>query len=472
MRCPARLPWLPLAAVLVLAACAPRLDPPEQRGELVVAVRADHVFYQQESGDAEATGFEHDLVEEFARDLGVKVRFVIAKDHEELLDLVRQGKAHFAAAVPAIGGSADLRYTSPLRESRLLVVQHADALPHEDLASLAQHTIELLPNSPEYRALRRLPADPPLTLAEVAADNELDLLARVADQRADLAATDTAHFDVAVNYYPDLAIAMELPDKAAYVWAFFADDIALQEMAAAFLARVGRDGTLARLNDRYFGHIKRIDANGMAEFLDGMQTLLPRYRWDFEQAQAVNGIDWRLLAALAYQESKWDPVAASPTGVRGMMMLTEDTADRLRVSNRLDPAQSIRAAARYLADLRDELPATVKEPDRTWLALAAYNLGQGHLNGARQFAAGMKRDANSWYEMKRILPLMARPEYYARLKSGRARGGEAVIMVENIRSYYGVLRRFEPSYGAGLSLSKPPMYGIKTDGTSTVPSPF
>jgi membrane-bound lytic murein transglycosylase F len=155
-----------------------------------------------------------------------------------------------------------------------------------------------------------------------------------------------------------------------------------------------------------------------------------------------------------------------------MMMLTEDTADRLRVSNRLDPAQSIRAAARYLADLRDELPATVKEPDRTWLALAAYNLGQGHLNGARQFAAGMKRDANSWYEMKRILPLMARPEYYARLKSGRARGGEAVIMVENIRSYYGVLRRFESSYGAGLSLSKPPMYGIKADGTSTVPSPF
>ncbi|HTY98803.1 MAG TPA: membrane-bound lytic murein transglycosylase MltF [Rhodocyclaceae bacterium] len=471
MRCPARLPWLPLAAALILAACA-RLDPPEQRGELVVAVRADPVFFQQEAGGAPAAGFEHDLVEEFARDLGVPVRFVIARDHDELLDLVRRGKAHFAAAVPAISGAADLRYTQPLRESRLLVVQHADALPHDDPASLAQHAIEVLPNSPEFRALRRLPVDLPLSLAEVAADNELDLLARVAEQKAELAATDSAHFDVAVNYYPDLVVAMELPDRAAYVWAFFADDKTLQEKAAAFLTRVRRDGTLARLDDRYFGHIKRINANGMTDFLDAMQTLLPRYRRNFEQAQATSGVDWRLLAALAYQESKWDALATSPTGVRGLMMLTEDTADRLGVNNRLDPAQSIRAAARYLAEFRDELPATVKEPDRTWLALATYNLGQGHMNGARQFAVGLKRDPGSWYEMKKVLPLLARPEYYERLKSGRARGGEAVIMVENIRSYYGVLCRFAPSYAAGLRLSKPPMYGIKADGTSTVPLPF
>ena len=469
MRCPARLPWLPLAAALVLAACA-RLDPPEIRGELVVAVRADPVFFQPASGNEPATGFEHDLVEAFGKSLGVPVRFIVARDHAELLDLVRHGKAHLAAAVPAIGGDPDLRYSSPLRESPLLVVQHADALPHEDLASMAQHPIELLPNSPEYRVLRRQPT--PLTLKEMAVDNELDLLARVSEQISELAATDKAHFDVAVNYYPDLAVARELPAKAAYVWAFFAEDTVLQEKAAAFLAQVDKDGTLARLNDRYFGHIKRINAYGMTEFLDGMQTLLPRYRPQFEQAQAVSGIDWRLLAALAYQESNWDPLATSPTGVRGMMMLTEDTADRLRVANRLDPVASILAGARYLAELRDSLPPTVKEPDRTWLALAAYNLGQGHLNGARQIAAGMKRDADSWYDMKRILPLMARPEYYARLKSGRARGGEAVILVENIRSYYEVLCRFVPSYAAGLRLPRPPMYGIRADGTATLPSAF
>jgi len=129
-----------------------------------------------------------------------------------------------------------------------------------------------------------------------------------------------------------------------------------------------------------------------------------------------------------------------------MMMLTEETADRLRVSNRLDARQSIRAGARYLADLIEAMPDATKNPDRTWLALAAYNLGLGHLNGARAIAKGLKRDPDSWYEMKKVLPLLSRPEYYFRLKAGRARGGEAVIMVENIRNFYSVLTRFERAY--------------------------
>jgi membrane-bound lytic murein transglycosylase F len=118
------------------------------------------------------------------------------------------------------------------------------------------------------------------------------------------------------------------------------------------------------------------------------------------------------------------------------------------VTNRLDADQSIRAGSRYVAMLRDELPPEVREPDRTWLALAAYNLGMGHLNGGRAIARGRQLNPNSWFEMKKILPLLARPEIYERLKSGRARGGEAVILVENVRAYYDILQRlrepFEP----------------------------
>jgi membrane-bound lytic murein transglycosylase F len=135
------------------------------------------------------------------------------------------------------------------------------------------------------------------------------------------------------------------------------------------------------------------------------------------------------------------------------MMLTEDTADRMGVDNRLDPMQSTRAGARYLAAMMEELPEEIKEPDRTWLGLAAYNLGMGHLNGARTFAKQMKRDATSWYDMKKVLPLMSQPEYYSRLKSGPARGGEAVIMVENIRNYYDILSQFEPAWQPTAKLS-------------------
>jgi membrane-bound lytic murein transglycosylase MltF len=100
------------------------------------------------------------------------------------------------------------------------------------------------------------------------------------------------------------------------------------------------DGTLERLEDRYFGHVHRLSAEDIERFLEKMHNVLPRYRRHFIDAQEIHGIDWRLLAALAYQESQWDPLATSYTNVRGMMMLTEDTADRLRVTT-----GSIRARA-------------------------------------------------------------------------------------------------------------------------------
>ena len=448
--------WLACLSValgLLLSACS-RLDPPEKSGELLVGIRVDSVFYQGENADEEASGIEHDLAEAFADELHVKVRFVPARDAAELIELVRSRKVHFAAAAPAVAGAPDIRFTAPLRESRELLIQHADSTPMDDIESLAGRNVEILSGAPEMGSLRQLQAQATgLTVAEVPQTDEIDLLARVADRRSELAVVDRAHYDVAVNFYPDLTIARELPGKVAYVWAFNAQDPSLQEKAEAFIDRSRADGTLARLNDRYFGHIKRVGGNNMAQFLQFMQTRLPHFRAEFHQAQLLTGLDWRLLAALAYQESNWDPLATSPTGVRGMMMLTEDTADRMRVSNRLDPHQSILAGARYLTELIEGIPEEAEEPDRTWLALAAYNLGPGHFNGARAIARGLKRDDRSWYEMKKVLPLLARPQYYSRLKSGRARGGEAVIMVENIRNFYDVLSRFERPY---VPVVKPP----------------
>jgi membrane-bound lytic murein transglycosylase F len=160
----------------------------------------------------------------------------------------------------------------------------------------------------------------------------------------------------------------------------------------------------------------------------------------------ASGIDWRLIAAVAYHESHWDAQATSPTGVRGIMMLTEDTADRLGVGNRLDARASILGGARYLSLLKEMQPEEVAEPDRTWLALASYNIGPGHFNAARALAKLQDADPNVWYEMKQILPLLAQPKYYERVKSGRARGGEAVLLVENIRAYYDILVRNQPAY--------------------------
>ncbi|MBS3935196.1 MAG: transglycosylase SLT domain-containing protein [Sulfuritalea sp.] len=273
--------------------------------------------------------------------------------------------------------------------------------------------------------------------------------------RLHFAVTDEPQFGSATPVEPQHAVRIEFSGQRHYALVFPAAAAGLRRQAADFIAAWRADGTLRRLDDRYFGHIGRLDSDDFAAFLGHVRSRLPKYRKDFLDAQAITGLDWRLLAAVAYQESKWDPLATSPTGVRGMMMLTEETADRMGVTNRLDARQSILAGAEYLTLLMEELPAEIQAPDRLWFALAAYNLGMGHLRGARSFAPGLKRDPNSWVDMREVLPLMARPEYYARLKSGRARGGEAVILVENIRNYHDILARLEPVH-------TPPSLGAAT----------
>ncbi|MCX7171446.1 MAG: membrane-bound lytic murein transglycosylase MltF [Proteobacteria bacterium] len=439
---------LGLLIIIALAACS-RVEPPPQLGELVVAVRSTPFYYQVEND--KVSGFDHDLAVLFADDLGVTLRFLVAHDPAELQAMVREGKAHLATSIAVRAHADGLRYSTPLRQARQLLIEHDDDPPIERKEDLAGLSIDALAGSPQADLLQAMNGDPAsFKLMLKTNSNEIDLLEQISQRRSEIAASDEDQFSIGLNFYPDLKIAYVLPSSVSYAWAFpLVEDSALFDKAQEFLERIRQDGTLARIVDRYFGHLERVSDADVSGFLFRMQTMLPRFRADFITAQQATGIDWRLLAALAYQESHWDPLATSPTGVRGMMMLTGETAYRLRVSNRLDARQSIRAGGRYLADLIDQLPPEIKKPDRIWLALAAYNLGMGHMNGARAIARGLKRDPTSWYEMKQVLPLLAREKYYNRLKSGRGRGGEAVIMVENIRTYFDILARFEPPHSDG-----------------------
>jgi membrane-bound lytic murein transglycosylase F len=453
-----RLRWIFLFAAALLGGCDPpaggRRSSDGRIAILRVAVLDDPVFYQNDTGNGTAGGFEYDLLAAFAERRGQQLVAVPSPSPESSLAMMERGEVDFVAAAPVLPRSG-IVYSTPVREAQPLIVRHVSTRPVADVESLTGRSIEVIAGTIPESTLVALAERTPAILLRPQVPHCIDLLGRVANGISELAATDSAHYEMAANYYPDLTIALPLPGQVTYAWAFRDKDVRLKREADAFLSEVSGNGMLEKLHDRYFGHLNRVSPIDATQFIGDMRRILPRYRRHFEQSGAATGIDWRLIAALAYQESKWDPLATSHTGVRGMMMLTEETADALGVSNRLDAAESIRAGAKYLADLADRLAPEVKDPDRIWLALAAYNLGFGHLNGARQLAAGMNSDPNSWYEMKKVLPLMSRPEYYRRLKSGRARGGEAVILVENVRTYYDILRRLDsprPSLQTGLAM--------------------
>jgi membrane-bound lytic murein transglycosylase F len=423
--------------LLLLPGCDPQI-PPWNAGKLVVIVPEADLWPESE--------FQRELARMFAERLNASLE-LIPLAQTEIPHALRKHFAHFAA-VPFRKESnpAGLKFGPAYQSVREVLVCNKDVPRIRSLSDLKGKEVMVAAGSAHEAALREaqrmLPSLQWMTERDLTTQ---DLLAEVGDGSLDCAAANELQFADARNYHPDLVEELDIVPPSDLAWAFPGNtDSALLDKVQDFFTAIQQDGTLHRLLDRYYGHNNRLDKMDAAAFITRTRNVLPRFRHIFDEAATLTGIDWRLLAALSYQESQWDPLATSYTNVRGMMMLTEDTADQMKVSNRLNPRESILAGAKYLQLLKDQLPRRIHEPDRTWFALAAYNQGSSHLEDARILTKRAGMNPDSWADVKRWMPLLNRPKYYKRVKHGYARGGEAVILVESIRSYYEMLKRLEP----------------------------
>lgn len=268
----------------------------------------------------------------------------------------------------------------------------------------------------------------------------VDLLRMVDEGQIDLTLVDSNELAMNQVYFPNVRVAFDLGDTRDQRWAVAAgDDNSLLNEINEFLDKSQKNGTLQRLKDRYYGHVDVLGYVGAYTFAQHLQQRLPKYEKHFKATSKVEQVDWRLLAAIGYQESMWQPEVTSKTGVRGLMMLTQRTAQAMGVSNRLDPKQSIQGGAKYFMVVKDQLDDSIKEPDRTWFALAAYNVGSGHLEDARTLAKREGLNPNKWLDVKKMLPRLSQKQWYSKTKYGYARGGEPVHFVANIRRYYDIL---------------------------------
>ncbi|MBT9614403.1 MAG: membrane-bound lytic murein transglycosylase MltF [Burkholderiales bacterium] len=420
-----------------------------ESGELTVVTRNGPTTYF-ENAQGQYVGIEHDLVMLFAKDLGFKVNFVVTNQFHDVLPKVASRQAHFAAAGITITDDRKMRllFSTAYQSVQQQVVYNIKQDKPNSFQDLLGKKLVVVAGTSYVnhlnQAKRKFPA---LTWIESKDQVTEDLLAQLAAGEIDYVVADSHIVKLSQNFHPELAVGFDIGRPEYLGWAFPKDgDAWLYKKSIQFFAKIQRDGTLKRLQDRYYGHIERLEQADVIQFLIKMNTVLPKYRDMYYEAQDITGIDWRLLAALGYQESKWDPLATSPTNVRGIMMLTEQTADEMGVTDRLDPRQSIIAGSKYLLNMNELMPARITEPDRTWLGLASYNVGYGHLEDARVLAQRKGLNPDVWPDLKKTLPLLANAAYHSTVKHGFARGGEPVIFTENIRTYYDILVKFEKPY--------------------------
>ena len=422
------------------------IAPIAQSGELVVlTVNGPATYFEDAQG--QPSGFEYDLATLFARSLDAKVSFVVTDSPAKIDKALRAGQAHLAAA--ALPRHFDypggLAWGPSYFTTQHQIVGRTSQPKPKDLAAIAGRKIGVIEESvAEY--LLAEPVKLTVPVERFPPGTEIvDLLDRVANGTLDYALVESNRFTLARKYFPQLEVAFALGKPVDYAWLVSGvDKKRVLEQAKPFFERIAKDGTLKRLVDRYYGHAARISPVDSGKLLDLIARQLPQLKPHFEEGEQASGIDWRLIAAIAYQESHWDAGAVSPTGVRGIMMLTEETAERLKVKDRLDARAAVIGGARYLALLKEQLPPRIDEPDRTFLALAAYNLGVGHMEDARVLAQRAGLNADKWQDVRQVIGKLTDPEAFQSLKHGFARGYEALQFVDNVRNYYDILARMEP----------------------------
>lgn len=460
---------------LVLTACQPAPEQSQlyqiyQRDSIKVGILHGPTSYYV--GVDGPVGFELELSQALADKLGVKLELYPSYHLDELLQKLKAGQVDYIAGGLTVTEQRKHHYrASPAYRwiNEVLVFRQGNVWPRS-LEELTD-TVVVVKDSSHAETLQRLSQDhPDLDWTEHPKLDADEILQQVVDGQISYTVTDSNQLALNRRFYPNLSIAFTVRDNLPVSW-MLADnqDDSLYAVLIEFFGSMYQGGELIALEDKYFGHIQMFDYVDTLTYIEAIEQTLPTFKQWF--IQYAGELDWRLLAALSYQESHWNPKAKSPTGVRGLMMLTLPTAQQMGISSRLDPQQSIQGGSRYLHRLVTRIPERINMPDRLWFALASYNVGWGHVEDARILTQRDGADPDKWLDVKQRLPLLRQKSVYQTTKYGYARGDEAVNYVENIRRYYDTLLWVDERQQAELRLQQQKQRLTEQISTETLPEP-
>jgi len=435
------------AGLTVVAGCSNQSARPVfPHQHLKVALRVNPASYYWL--DRRPTGLDHSLLQLFAEKRGVRLEIVPTVTAAEAVRLLEQNRVQIAAGALSADASLQERFLlSPPYEHirQRLIYRHPDTGP-TGLNRVAMKDIDISPHPAHLETLRRARKKnhdftkwylhentDSHTLIEWV---NLGLIRYTLADSNELAATQLFH--------PYVKAAFDVSGDLPVVWLFRKDaPETLTGAVAGFFSEITASRELDRLIDVHHPHVQELSYAEKLTFRELADRQLPKYSDEFRRVAKLHGLDWKLLAAISYQESHWNPRAVSPTGVRGLMMLTRDTARQHGINDRADPRDSIRGGALHFVAVRNKIADTIPEPDRTWMALAAYNSGYGHLKDA--IALTQRRGGNPglWVDIAKALELLQKPEWFRQAQHGKPRGGDTSLYVRNVRNYQRLIDMIE-----------------------------
>lgn len=467
------MPFLLVCAVIGAAvSCTPRttqrssdLSEIRQRGHIVMITQnSGNTYFQYRDQPA---GFEYDLAAEYARYLGVDLE-IDTPGWLEMFDKLEHEAGDFIAAGVTVVPSRKKRvdFSDPYLSVRQQVIVHHNNQGIQRISDLNGKTVHVRAGtSYQERLAELLSRGVEMELVLVPNVTTEELIRRVADSEIEITVADS---NIALSnrlYHPDIRIAFAISEPQPLAWAVRKGNRELLESINGFLTLKTEDGTLDRIKARYYGKRENLSRVDLKAFHRKVETHLPRYREMIEEASTRHGFDWRFITAVIYQESHFNPRARSYTGVRGLMQVTQKTALEMGIDNRMDPRQSVEAGVGYLAGLYQRFMDIDDEKNRLLFALASYNIGYGHVRDAQDILRLKGRDPGSWAALKEALPLLSVPEHYRETRFGYARGHEPVRYVENVLTYYDVMKlRTRELNGQDLVDSQEPEAGAKSVG--------
>ena len=436
-----------ICLLAVLSACSDdlsQLERIESRGSLRVAlITTPPLYFPDESL---IKGYDYEIISSYAKSIGAKLEVTRSNTISEIIAQLKQGKVHIGIT----GNSPDYPddkiqgIVSHAEDEWYVIGNRKNTLP-KSFDDITPSTVIVANGSNPALVLSNLkPKYPSLFWLELPNGNNRQVLKQVNLNNFKLSVISADVYKYYRYLYPEIKIAFTMAKQYPSRWFTYKNgDVSLSNSINSFINQYKQSGKLEQRYNTYFKHLNIFNYTDSFHYLKRIKERLPQYSSLFKNAALDNDFDERFLAAVSYQESHWDAKARSHTGVRGLMMLTNDTAKRVGVEDRLDPEQSIMGGAKYLNILKASLPERIKEPDRSWMTLAAYNVGLGHLEDARIITESLGDNPNLWIDVEKHLPKLSQKEWHQKTKYGYARGHEPVAFVRRIRRYYDILRLYQ-----------------------------